>query len=107
MPPLNHIAKVRKTIRTHFGKLVIPSSDYLVITTLERQKSLRQIERAKLTTQFAAVESRLQFIRSKKTVILCRLAMRPSCRLIENPILKLRAATLPIRAIPKTLRTMH
>ena len=65
-----------KAIRTHSGKLVIPSADDMMIATLERQKkSLYATERAKLHTRFAAVDSQLRFIEAKKTEILCRLGL--------------------------------
>ena len=88
-----------KAIRTHSGKLVIPSADYMMIATLERQKkSLYATERAKLHTRFAAVDSQLRFIEAKKTEILCRLGLRPSRQLIMDPLPKLRMAPLPVRS---------
>jgi hypothetical protein len=86
-----------KAIRTHSGKLMIPYADFLLMTRLEKQKSLRESERAKLPRHFQDVDWRLRFIESTKTAILCRLGLRPSRQMIKDPMPKLRAAPLPIR----------
>ena len=97
MPAPQKTIRGFKAIRTNCGKVIIPYRDYLAITTLERQKSLRETERGTLITEIEALVSRLRFIKSKKTEILCRLGMRPSAQVIEDPMPKLRAAPLPIR----------
>jgi hypothetical protein len=86
-----------KAIRTHFGKLVIPYTDFVRMTRLEKQKSLRTTERANLVRQFESVDSRLRFIESTKKNILFRLGLRPSPQMIKDPMSKLKAAPLPIR----------
>ena len=86
-----------KSIRTHSGKLVIPYTEYMMISTLERQKALRATERAKLHKWFTAVDFQLRFIEAQKTEILCRLGLRPSRQLIMDPLTKLRMAPLPVR----------
>ena len=73
MPSPNRTVRGLKAIRTHSGKrdrIIIPYRDYLVIATLEREKSRRETERAELLTRVKAVNSRLQFIESKKAEIL-------------------------------------
>jgi len=86
-----------KAIRTHFGKFTIPYTDFLMITRLEKQKSLRATERARSLRQFEDVDSRLRFIESTKRDILSRLGLRPSRQMIKDPMPKLRAVPLPIR----------
>ena len=102
MPSLNRTVRGLKAIRTHSGKcdgVTIPYKDFVVITTLEREKSRRETERANLITRFEAVNFRLRYIESKKAEILNRLGKRPSRQLIEDPMSKLRAAPLPIRGL--------
>ena len=92
----NKTVRGLKAIRTHFGKLTVPDTDFLFMTRLEKQKSLRETERAKLLKRFEVVDSRLRFIESKKAEILCRLGLRPSRQMIEAPMRKLRAVPPPI-----------
>jgi hypothetical protein len=93
-----------EAIRTHFGKHTIPYTDYLLMTKLEKQKSLRETERAKRPRQFAGVDSRLRFIEARKAEILSRLGLRPSLQMIKDPMPKLRAAPLPIRGGQRSFR---
>ena len=100
MPLSNRIVRGLKAIHTHSGRpdwAIIPYWDYMVVTTWEKEKSRHEAERANLHTRLEAVNSRLQFIESKKAEVLYRLGERPSRQLIENPLPKLRAALLPIR----------